>query len=173
MKRMLLLSFIILLVGCATTSGTNPKVSYSGFDKSKIVSINPHGNACPEMICTGIGAQWSEANPHNVILIVSVFNDYAALLSAKLRIDESTIALSNSNELTELSGYDAGIRTSSKGFVVPISVLESLLESKDVWLRVRTPTGYYEDAVIDGQKNSKAFHALRRFMNQVSATADS
>ncbi|MFW2742544.1 hypothetical protein ACN6QN_15585, partial [Acinetobacter baumannii] len=63
--KSLLAAFLISLglAGCATTSGTAPKVSSSGFDGSKRVSIEGHGVACDQMVCPLIGAMWSSNTP--------------------------------------------------------------------------------------------------------------
>ena len=74
--ELLALPFLVsLFTGCGTTTGLSPKVSHSGFDNARVVSISPHGNAISGMIGTGIGAQWSEARKDQVILIIAVFND--------------------------------------------------------------------------------------------------
>lgn len=168
---MIRIMFVVVLAlvisACATTSGTDPVVGYSGFDDAKTVSIRPHGNACSAMVCTGLGAQWNSAEPDSAVLIVHVFNEYAAISGAELNIDGAKVDLSVAQMVTDFSSPGSGMRESSKGFVVPLSVVDRVLAAKRVWLRVHTPTGYIEDAVIDGPKDSKAYHALSRFMRAV------
>lgn len=171
-KRFSLIAGIAFLAGCATTSGLDPVVDHSGFDDAKTVTISPHGNDCDSMVCTGIGAQWSEAHPNTVILIVNVFNDTTAVIDAKLNIDGELIELSKTRGVTDLEvSGTAGIyvRRSSKGFVTSTETVRKILDSKRTWLRVSTPTGYLEDPVIDGSADSKAYHALKRFMAEVDA----
>ena len=167
MRILFVVALVLVFSGCATTSGTNPIVEYSGFDNAKTVSINPHGNACSSMVCTGLGAQWNSSNPDSAILIVQVFNEYAAISRAELNIDGKKVTLSSAQNVTDFSSPGSTMRESSKGFGVSLSVIEQILSAKRVWLRVHTPTGYIEDPVIDGEKDSKAFHALSRFVTAV------
>ena len=169
MRILFALSLLVVISGCATTSGTNPVVGYSGFDNAKTVSINPHGNACASMVCTGLGAQWSSSRPESAILIVQVFNEYATISRAELNIDGKKVTLSSVQAVTDFSSPSSVMRESSKGFGVQMSVIEDILSAKSVWLRVYTPTGYVEDPIIDGEKDSKAFHALSRFMASVKS----
>jgi hypothetical protein len=156
----------LMLSGCATTSGTNPIVSKSGFNNSKTVSIATHGNACSTIVCTGLGAQWDSSEPEKAILVVSIINEIKAITGAELNIDGAKQTLTPTLSVTsfESLGY---IKSSSKGFVVSASTIDEIINAKRVWIRTHTPTGYMEDAVIDGGKDSKAFHALRRFMVEV------
>lgn len=169
MKMLFIVALVFIVSGCATTSGTNPIVGYSGFDNAKTVSINPHGNACSSMVCTGLGAQWNSSKPDLAILIIQVFNEYAAISRAELNIDGEQIALSSVQAVTGFSSPSSAMRESSKGFGVSFSVIEQILSAKRVWLRVHTPTGYIEDPVIDGEKDSKAYHALSRFVTAVKS----
>ena len=155
-----------LIAGCSTTSGLEPTVSHSGFENATTVSIEPHGNACDSMICTGVGAQWSSSKPEQVILIMSIFNDYSGITDVQLNIDGEKIQLQPTRTVTDLSNNSA-IKTSTKGFVTDIHVIDNILSSQRTWVRVHTPTGYLEDAIIDSGKDSKAYHALSRFMRDV------
>lgn len=167
MKKILIFAAIVVLAGCSTTSGLNPKVEYSGFDNAKIVTIAPHGNACESMTCTGLGAQWNSSKPNIVILIVQIFNEYAAISDAELNIDGKKINLMVTKGVTDFSSQGVYIKESSRGFVVSIKTIDDILSAQRVWLRIHTPTGYLEDAVIEGEKDSKAYHALKRFMQSV------
>src|SRR5438552_10205711 len=91
-----LLAFPVLLsflAGCGTTTGLSPKVSHSGFDNARIVSIAAHGNAMTGVIGTGIGAQWNEAKKDQVILIIAVFNLITGITGAGLNIDGEMLTL--------------------------------------------------------------------------------
>lgn len=175
MKQIMLSAAIAALTtlsGCATTSGLDPVVDHSGFDDAKTVTISPHGNDCDSMVCTGIGAQWSEAHPDSVILIINVFNDTTAVIDAKLNIDGEVVELGKTRGVTDLEVSGAAgiyVRSSSKGFITSIDTVRRILDSKRTWLRVSTPTGYLEDRIIDGSDDSKAYHALKRFMSKVDA----
>ncbi len=173
MKQILLVVAIALtLAGCANTSGSAPIVGFSGFDRAKIVTINPHGNDCSTIICTGIGAQWNSSTPDSALLIVNVFNDITSISEAQLNIDGEIIKLKKSVTVTDMDIKTFGgvtTKESSKTFTTDISTIKKIISSKRTWLRVLTPTGYIEDRVIDGEKDSKAFHALKRFMLSVES----
>lgn len=169
MKVLFVMVLAFIISGCATTSGTDPVAGYSGFDNAKTVSIPPHGNACSSMVCTGLGAQWNSSSPDSAILIVQVFNEYAAISRAELNIDGEKVSLSPAQTVTDFSSPGSVMRESSRGFGISFSVIEKILSAKRVWLRVHTPTGYIEDPVIDGEKDSKAYHALSRFVTAVKS----
>ncbi|EOE6711148.1 hypothetical protein ACKSBH_003640 [Acinetobacter baumannii] len=166
MKKLLTACLISLgLVGCATTSGTAPKVSTSGFDGSKRVSIDGHGVACDQMVCPLIGAIWS-SNSHNLVgLKISVINSIVAINSVDLNVDGEIIKLREST-LTDFSNDI--VLESSKVFVTDLSTVDKILNSKRAWIRVNTSKGLIENPIIDGSKDSKAYHALKRFKDQVN-----
>lgn len=157
----------MFLSGCSTTSGTGPVVSHSGFDNAAVVRINPHGNACTGMVCTGLGGHWNAARPDEAILVVSVFNSINAITGAKLNIDGEVHQLRIMETFTNFSEFGAATKESRKGFLVSTSLIRKITTSKKTWLRVNTTSGYMEDAVVDGSKDSKAFHALKRFLSEI------
>lgn len=167
MRKTLAALGVIFLAGCSTTSGTGPNVSHSGFDNAKIVSIDPHAGACRVVVCTGLGAQWNAKRPAEVILIVHIFNDLQAITGAKLNIDGEIHTLKIKETFTEFSRPGSILKESSKGFLVPIELVRKITNSQRTWLRVHTNSGSFEDAVIDGQTDSKAFNALKRFLAEV------
>lgn len=162
-----LLLMLAALAGCATTSGSDARVSRSGFDGARIVTVNPHGNACRSMSCTGLGAQWSSKNPTEAVMVVSLFNETRAIVGVQLNIDGKVYDLSNAQPFTNFSDFGAATKESRKGFIVPTELIRKVVASERTWLRVTTTAGNFEDAVIDGQTDSKAFHALRRFLASV------
>jgi len=119
------------------------------------------------MICTGLGAQWSSKHPVDAVLVVSLFNEVRAIVGAQLNIDGKVYDLSNAQPFTNFSDFGAATKESRKGFIVPIDLIRKIASSQRTWLRVTTTAGNFEDAVIDGQTDSKAFHALRRFLATV------
>lgn len=169
MKILFTIAMILFISSCATTSGTQPIVGFSGFDNAKTVSIQAHGNACSSLVCTGLGAKWNSSNPERAILTVKIFNEYTAISEAKINIDGKKISLLSSTSVTDFSEPGSVMKTSKRGFGVPLSVIEEILSAKRAWLRVYTPTGYIEDAIIEGDKDSKAFHALSRFMKAINS----
>ncbi len=167
MKNILLVSILILLTGCSTSSGFDAKSTSSGFDGGRTVTIRPHGTACTSSICTGLGAQWSSTDPGNALLIVSIFNDIQGIIGAELNVDGKLYQLQRNSQLTNFDSVGAYVQNSSQSFIVPLSLIKELTNSKRTWLRVQTTRGYIEDAVIDSGKDSKAYHALKRFLTEV------
>ncbi|WP_314972844.1 hypothetical protein [Comamonas testosteroni] len=159
-------AFLLLVAGCANTVGLEPTTSYSGFDNANVVTIRPHGNACAEMVCTGLGAQWSAKTPETALLMVTITNEYRGIMSAQLNIDGQVVTLKKTMTATAMDAA-GGIRQSTQTFVVPMSLVKGITSSKRTWLRVQTTEGSYENAVIDGEQDSKAFHALKRFLASV------
>lgn len=164
------LVFAILFgAGCATDVGLAPRVAKSGFDNARTVSIDVHGNVPTSMtniIGTGLGAQWSEARPDQVILMVAVLNDYTGIVGAELNIDGEKLSLTKAGTVTEMTSLGS-YRQSTNAFITSVGVAEKIVKSQRTWLRVQTPTGTMENAVIDGAKDSKAYHALKRFLVEV------
>lgn len=167
MKTIVAALVLALLAGCSTTSGLDATVSHSGFDNARIVSIDPHGGACRSVICTGLGAQWNGKRPNQVILIVQIFNDIQAITGAKLNIDGEIHTLTIKETFTEFSRPGSMLQSSTKGFLTSLDLVQKITNSKRTWLRVQTNSGSFEDAIIDGQTDSKAFHALKRFIAEV------
>ena len=166
-KLLVVPTLLSFFAGCSTTTGLSPKTTHSGFDNARIVNIAAHGNAISGVIGTGIGAQWNEAEKDKVILIIAVFNTYTGITGAELNIDGEKTALIPTAGVTEMKSADGMTKISTKGFVSNLDTVEKIIRSKRTWLRVHTPTGSMEDAVIDGDKDSKAYHALIRFMDAV------
>jgi hypothetical protein len=164
-----LLPLALLLGGCSTTVGLNPEVTQSGFDNSKSVNIFPHPNVEGSGMPTGLGAQWHANDPDNVILVVMVY-EYIGITGAELNIDGEKIVLTPVGTATDMQEPIPNVRESMNNFSTDLSTVEKILKSKRTWLRVYTPTGTLESAVIDGQQDSKAYHALERFMAAVKST---
>lgn len=161
------LTLCAVLQGCATTSGLPAQVTKSGFDGSVVVDIEPHGNDCTSMTCTGLGAQWSSSTPGRAILKVQVFNDISAITGAKLRIDGQVMTLDPLPGLTRFNPPASGMKASSKSYAVDLSDLRRLAAAERAWLRVSTSKGYIEDRIVDGGRDSKSLHAIRRFLEKV------
>lgn len=167
MKNFVTFSVIALLTACSTTSGLDATVSHSGFDNAKVVNIDPHSGACRMVVCTGLGAQWNGKRPNETILVVKIFNEIQGITSAKLNIDGEIHTLTIKESFTEFSRPGSMVKSSSKGFLTSLELIRKIVNSKRTWLRVGTNSGSFEDAIIDGQTDSKAFHALKRFLTEV------
>lgn len=116
------------------------------------------------MVCTGLGMQWNSKTPDSAIVTVSVFNQIKGLTGASLSIDGQVLRLSPTAELTNFSRPGDPLKESRKTFVASVDALRKVAASKKAWLRVFTTDGYVEDAIIDGGTDSKAYHALLRFL---------
>lgn len=167
--KFLILSILVFgLIGCtATSTGTKPTTVVSGFDNTKRVSISPHGAACTSMSCASIGATWISKFPDEVGLSVYLFNNMVSIQAVDFNVDGEIVSLKNSSLTNfEIPKYSL-TGTSEKTFITDYSIVEKILNSKRSWIRVHTSKGLIEDAIIDGGKDSKAFHALKRFDDQV------
>jgi hypothetical protein len=173
-SRILLLVSLtcVLVLGCGgSKKGLSANVGHSGFDNARTVDIPPHVNAMTGTpIRTGLGAQWNASRPDSVLLIVAMWNQYMVITDAQLNIDGEKISLTRlSDSVTDIDRNDVGRPTSTRAFATDIATVKKIIASKRTWLRVNTPTGYIDDAVIDGGKDSKAYHALIRFIAAVEA----
>lgn len=165
MKKILALILSSLVAGCATTAGLGPQTSTSDFDGTKSVAISPHGAACKSMICPALGATWLDNQPNNVGFSVQVLNQISNIHSVAFNIDGEIIKL-DAKMPTDFV-QNSGINTSITSIMTNYSVLTKILQSKRTWMKVSTNKGAYEVAIIDGDIDSKAFHALKRFNTQV------
>ena len=162
----------LLLVACSNSTGGSARTYQGGFDNARRVSVDPHGLQCGmSMVCGGLGAQWTSADPENVIVLVNIFNDYRAITGAALDIDGEKVALGDNQALTTFRAPTPGsaMRESRKAFNVPLTIVRRIPSANRVWVRIYTTDGYIDGAVIDGDRDSKAFHALKRFIASVDS----
>jgi hypothetical protein len=164
--RLLPIFVAALLAGCSTTDGLAPSVSHAGYDGARVVDIRPHGTAsCTSMPCASIGAQWSSAHPDRATLYVRMTGaTYTGITGAKLSADGDERVFKSAI----LTRFDPGVgpvhRSSTQPFPVDLAFLRKVAQAKRSWLRVQTVEGYSDFAVIDGAEDSKALHAMRRFL---------
>jgi hypothetical protein len=162
---------VAMLSGCANTSGGDAKVSRSGFHQSAVINIDQHGTAAIEGLSspmTSIGAQWQQQNGDGASLFVAIHMRIIGITGAALNIDGDVVTLTPSKNLTSFE-TTSGISTSTQTFGTSLNTIRRITTAKRVWLKVNTTKGWVEDAIIDGDKDSKAFHALKRFIAQVDA----
>lgn len=163
--RPLLAAFV--LAGCSTSSGLAPIEARSGYDGARVVSIAPHGGACSGMLCPGVGAQWTSKAPAVAVVTVRVSNAWMSITGARLMVDGREAVLQPLPGVTTFSRPGDAIRESSRDFQVPLATLRSVVTAQKAWLRVSTTEGSMETAIVDGATDSKALHAMRRFLAQV------
>lgn len=163
---------VFALAGCANTVGMDPSETVAGFDKARVVNIAPHGVGCVGGVgpCLALGAEWSSAKPGGALLTLLVLGpEYAGVQRLSIRADGQETALQSAG----LSQFKPGAppwRESTQTFSVPLDLVRKIAGGQSVWLRAHTTTGYIDAAVIDGQQDSKAVHALRRFLAAVDKT---
>ena len=160
---------VAALCGCATSSGVAPTRAVSGFDGGAVIDIAPHGAACSSMVCPALGAQWTSVRPGRVIITVLVYNQIAAITGASLSIDGKVTDLGTSLSATTFNRPGEPLKFSSTSFGVELSTVRAIAGAKRAWVRVNTPSGYVESAIVDGDTDSKALHAMRRFLYAVDS----
>lgn len=161
---------MLILSGCATTSGLAPKVSQSGFDGSKRVEIMPHGTQCKDFSkpCLNVGAVWGSKT--NTTALIVQMQEIIGISGASLNIDGDVVDLGKPIGLTDIDTSMPVLSISQNRFIVPNDTVDRILNSKRTWIRLDTTKGIVEDAIIDEKGDSKSFHALKRFSDQVKAT---
>lgn len=159
---------VAALAGCATTTGLAPTSSTSGFDGARVVDIAPHGTVCDEMPCVALGAQWNSRFPESVIVtVVTLDPKFSGIQKATFSIDGKELAFRPKGLTRFDPGFSAVARESRQDFVVPLETLRQIRAAGRVWLRVSTLDGYVDRAVLDGQKDSKAYHAIGRLLAEI------
>ena len=167
MMRLLGIIFLALAIsGCASTSGLAAKETTSGYSGKRFVEISPHGVDCSSMICPMLGAQWDESTPNQAVLLVGLANTYEGITGAKFMIDGEEFVVGSKVSMTDFESLGS-YKSSTAGFRVPLSLIRNITEAETAWLRLSTQTGYIEERIIDKSGDSKAFHALSRFINKI------
>jgi hypothetical protein len=118
------------------------------------------------MQCLAIGAQWSSDLPAVAVVHIALFNDYVGITGAEINVDGRVTRLQPFAGLSRLD-YESGMKQTRKEFTAPLDLVRSISTSQRAWLRVRTTQGTMEVAIVDGPTDSKALHALRRFIAEV------
>lgn len=167
----------VLLAACGATVGTAARSSVSKFDNSRDVWIAPHGANCGmTMVCTMIGAEWNSAHPHDAALQVQVFGAYTAIRAAEVRIDGQTYVLQPDHDTTHfsnpmLNSGNPGLATtteqSDRYYATTLGFVRRMATATDVRLRVVTGDGTIDSIITSADADSKAHHALQRFLAKV------
>jgi len=168
-QRLLALALLLAMTGCTTTSGHAPIVQRSGFDGSRVIDIDPHGGICRiATTCVNLGAQWSSTHPDRAFLRIQLSGaEYLGIQSALLNIDGSVVDLQPGATPTDYDNPSGVLRESTQTFAVPLDVVRRITMAHRVWVRVGTTSGTVDGAVIDDSRDSKAYNALKRFIDQV------
>jgi hypothetical protein len=166
---------ILALSGCATTSGLSAKSSVSTFDGTRHVTIAPHGANCGmSMVCDGIGAEWTSSDKDRAMLFFTYWGEYRSIQGARFNIDGQIIDLAPGPNYTDFqSGHtgnaalDISESTSTRGFLVPLSLVQRIEASKSVKLQLVMDNLTLDSIIIDGKTTSKAYYALGRFLAEI------
>lgn len=159
---------LLSLAGCATTSGTAATSKVAGFDGARVVNIQPHGTACTSMACEAIGAQWSSARPDSAIVRVAIVNEIVGITGAEFKIGDRVVRPVKLTPLTEFNTQPGSLKESAADFAIGLADVRLIASGQQrVWLRVHTTRGYSDAAIIDGSLDSKAYHALKRFLAEI------
>lgn len=170
LKQLLIFAACISVLGCATTAGTEAHTSVAAFDNAKIVEISEHGAQCASSDpCIGIGGQWSSSHQDYAYMRIrtSSFLSYYGITEATLRIDGVDFHLRSPERMTAMSKLSNMLYESSQSFRVPLDLFRRIERAKDVRIRVNTTKGYVDDVIISGKADSKAYHAIRRFLKAI------
>jgi hypothetical protein len=166
MKYIAALAMALSLAACSNTVGTSATESVSGYSGKRVVSIDPHGVDCSAMVCPMIGAQWREESPKQAVMIIGVANAYEGITGATFMIDGNEYVVDDKVSMTDFDNLGS-YRTSQAGFQVPLALINQITTANRAWLRLSTPSGYIEERIVDADGDSKAYHALKRFMAKV------
>ena len=177
MKKVLTgLLIATLLGGCATTSGTSARTEVSSFDGAKRVSISPHASVCATnyMPCALLGFTWSDKDPSQANILVQIVDpvksgDYHAIATTKLNIDGDIIILKPSLGDRNKFDYDDIFKTTSRLYDVPVSTLERVKVSTNTKIQVIADGAVIEGDLKNSGDSTKAYYAMLRFLEQVSA----
>lgn len=175
MKKLLL----ALLLVSGMSHALEPKIAKDDFDGATRVWITPHGLDCGwAMSCAAFGARWTSNDKDAAVLELQTLNvGYVGVEGVKLNIDGRVLDLRPLGE-TKYNKPDAGtppqlweaLRTSSRDFLIPLDLVQVMLDAESVKVRVLTRDGFLDAALIGGKKPSKAYGALQRFIAKVPKT---
>lgn len=175
MRWLVLAAAASALAACSTTSGSDASERQSGFSGGRIVSIAPHGAICPIATagsgCAALGAYWDSTRADRAQLVVMLVDaKLRSITGLDLNIDGRITRLEPSSLPTGAERIPGGtVIESSRYFPTTLATVRELKSAKRVWLRVHTLDGFIESAIIDGAEDSKAYHAIGRFLARVDA----
>jgi len=178
MKYLITIGLALALSACGTTVGHAAREKTSTFDGSRSVWIDAHGTNCGmSMVCDGVGAEWLSTAKDLALLDIEFYGDYRNITGAELNIDGQIIQLNHQdpagtdfrNDSTDYSnpGLTEMERVSQQRFTVPLSLIRRIEASHSVKLRLYLDHLTVDSIIIDGDKTSKAYYALGRFLAKV------
>jgi hypothetical protein len=193
-KILLILSFVSVLASCAGMADFSSKIAGIGqiseekstFDDSTTIRMSPaflYREGAWLGVPIKLGAAWNNKSPETVALIMSYSSDVASSGGRSytnfLGLDVNLNGDIQSYDVVGLTQHDSSgyntvsqtIYTESKGtVVVPMSVLEQMLSTPDVRLRIRTQDGYQDAQFsierIPGGQSTAILH-LHKFVEKI------
>ncbi len=158
----------VSIMGCATTTGFEPRVSHNEADGSRVVSIVPHA-ACTTAVegCPlSVGVSWSSKLPDDAVINITLSGQGASLKELQIDIDGSKVLLHADPSVKADSASQS--KSSSQSFATKLSVVKYIVESKSTSIRVVTTDGHAIEApIVDAGHGTYAFNALKRFLHRV------
>ncbi|MEY0037960.1 hypothetical protein AB7W68_11760 [Providencia rettgeri] len=167
MKKVFIIAALLVLSGCSNKTGLGTNISKDSYDGNTVISIEEHGNDCQSFICTGLGAQWNSKNKDKAILYVSVFNKITTINAAEIKIDGKEFKIAKKDGYSDFDSFSPSVRKSSQAFLVDFSLIKAITAASDARLRVYTSKGQISDVIVSNGKDSKAYYALKRFVDDV------
>lgn len=171
----------LMMTGCATTSGLEAKTSVSTFDGAKSVTIPAHGMNCTKgLVCDMIGFSWSSKLPDLSGFMVEIKDlngggnsKFYPIKVVKLNIDGEIVTL-KPLIAGDGSKFDFDrttlFKTTTRSYEAPISLLDKIKASNTTKTQIIAEGAVFEDVLKDSDKNSKAYYAMLRFLEQVEAS---
>ncbi|WP_180004074.1 MULTISPECIES: hypothetical protein [unclassified Acinetobacter] len=148
----------------ADTKGVSIKTS--GFDGVKEVSLKPYGtSSCLSLkqTCISVGAMWKSDVGELVGLNLLALRDMVIMSELLLNIDGKIIKAARINEAGGINTVGM-YKESTQRFAITKQDFESLLQAKNVWLKInRTDGSYIETYLVSDGKDTLAFKGLHRF----------
>jgi hypothetical protein len=92
------------------------------------------------------------------------------ITGAQLAIDGRVITLQSMPGLTNFSRFGDPLKQSRRDFTARIEDVRAMAAAQRAWLRVITTDGALEVAIVDGATDSKALHAMKRFLAEIDGT---
>ena len=175
MKKIILASIFSLgLIGCTVDTMTKAHVNVSNFDGSKEIYSQPmyvfattgfHGAPI------SLGARWTEKVKDYIVVEAVVRGDYVNLASLYLNFDgeiKKYDALSSPTKLTAPNSQTLSVRSSQRGFMVPVTDIEKIRSSNSVKIKVTTLSdGYFEGVVSKDNRLSPGAKSLINVIDQI------
>lgn len=176
MKKIVLASVLALgFTGCSIDTMTKAHTNVSNFDGSKEIYSQPMYvfattgfHAAP----ISLGARWTEKVKDYAVVEVVVRGDYVNLASLYLNFDgeiKKYDALNSATKMTAPSSQTLSVKSSQRGFMMPVRDIEKLKSAQNVKIKVVTLSdGYVEGVVSKDGRLSPGAKSVINVVDQIS-----